>query len=87
MHIETSDPEGQAALARIALSNGALILHTASDDPALDAEHRDAARALAASYQTTAALGTAGMATREQYLAAVDGMNAKDHVMTGLCGE
>lgn len=87
MHIETSDPTGGAALARVALSNGALMLNVASDDPALDAKHRDAARALADSYQTTAALGTTGMATRDQYLASVDDMNAKDRVMTGLCGE
>lgn len=86
MHIETSDPAGDTALARVALSNGALMLDTASADPALDAEHRDAARALASSYQTTAALGTTGMATRDQYLASIDDMNAKDRVMAGLCG-
>lgn len=87
MHIETSDPAGEAALARVALSNGALMLDIASEDPALDTEHRDASRALAASYQTTAALGTTGMATRDQYLASVDDMNAKDRAMAGLCGE
>ncbi|OBJ28510.1 MULTISPECIES: hypothetical protein [Mycolicibacter] len=87
MHIETSDPDGQAALARVALSNGALMLYAASQDPALEANDRDAARALASSYQTTAALGTAGMATRDQYLASVDDMNAKDRVMTALCSE
>jgi len=87
MHIETSDPSGEAALARVALSNGALMLDVASQDPALDAEHRDAARALASSYQTTAALGTTGMASRDQYLASVEDMNAKDHVLLRLCGD
>ncbi len=87
MHIETSDPSGEAALARVALTNGALMLDIASEDPALDAERRDAARALAGSYQTTAALGTTGMATRDQYLASVDDMNAKDRVMAELCGQ
>lgn len=86
MHIETSAPEGEVALARVALSNGASMLDAASADPALDSAHRDAARALARSYRTTAALGTAGMATREQYLASVDDMNAKDRVMLDLCG-
>ncbi|OBH18136.1 hypothetical protein A5710_04335 [Mycolicibacter sinensis] len=86
MHIETSTPDN-TALARIAMSNGALILETAAANPALDAKQRDAARALAATYQTTAAIGTTGMATREQYNESVDDMNVKDRVMQGLCGE
>lgn len=87
MHIETNDPNGEDSLARIALSNGALMLYLASEDPALNAEDRQAARTLADSYQTTAALGTTGMATREQYVASVDDMNAKNLVMLRLCGQ
>lgn len=85
MHIETSSDD--IALARLALSNGALMLERAAANPALDGKYRDAARALADSYQTQAAMGTTGMATREQYLATVDDTNAKDRAMQGLCGD
>ena len=39
------------ALARIALTNAAVMLDNAAADPALDATHRDAARALATAYR------------------------------------
>ncbi len=39
------------ALARIALTNAAVMLDNAAADPALDAKHRDAARALATAYR------------------------------------
>lgn len=85
MHIETSTDD--IALARVALSNGALMLDRAAADPALDANYRAAARALADSYQTQAAMGTTGMATRAQYLATVDDTNTKTGAMEGLCGD
>lgn len=84
MHIETSKP-GDPALARVALTNGALILETASANPALEAKYSNAARALAATYQTQTAMGTT--APVEQYQKAGEDLNAKDRVMQGLCGD
>ncbi|WP_234786500.1 hypothetical protein [Mycolicibacter sinensis] len=84
MHIETSKP-GDPALARVALTNGALILETASANPALEAKYSKAARALAAAYQTQTAMGTT--APVEQYQKAGEDLNAKDRVMQGLCGD
>lgn len=86
LNIETQ-PDGDIALARISMINGALILETSAADPALDPRYRDAARALASSYQTTAVIGTNGMATADQYQAAVADSNAKNQVMQGLCGD
>ncbi len=45
------------ALARIALTNAAVMLDNAAANPALDAEHRDAARALATAYLIDTAKG------------------------------
>lgn len=86
LHIETTTPDN-TALARIAMSNGALMLETSAANPALDPRYRDAAQALAAAYQTTAAIGTTGMATREQYLASVDDSNVKDAAMKAFCSD
>ena len=86
MSIETA-PDGDVALARISMSNGALILEAAADSPALEDKYRDAARALAHSYEIMAAKGTHGMSTTEQWQAAVDDANAKDRAMNGLCGD
>lgn len=86
MSIETA-PDGDVALARISMANGALILSTAAADPALESKYRDAARALARSYQTMAAKGTHGMSTTDQWQAAVDDTNAKTKVMKELCGD
>jgi len=86
LNIETQ-PDGDIALARISMINGALILDMSAADPALDPKYRDAARALAKAYQTTAVIGTNGMATADQYRAAVDDSNAKNQVMQELCGE
>ncbi|MDQ2628237.1 MAG: hypothetical protein M3Y90_14735 [Actinomycetota bacterium] len=86
LNIETQ-PDGDIALARISMINGALILDTSAANPALDPKYREAARALANSYQTTAVIGTNGMATADQYRAAVDDSNAKNQVMQELCGE
>ncbi|CAJ1504337.1 hypothetical protein MU0083_003411 [[Mycobacterium] kokjensenii] len=86
LNIETQ-PGNDVVLARISMINGALILETAAADPALEEKYRDAARALAKTYQTTAAIGTMGMSTDEQWDAAVGDTNAKDRVMQGLCGD
>lgn len=65
--------------------NGALILESAAADPALATNFRDAARALADSYQTMAATGSLG--DNEKYKATVDATNAKVGAMNDLCGD
>lgn len=87
MHIETTGPDSDIALARISMVNGALILETAASNPAIDSKYRDAAHALAISYQTMAAMGTKNMSTPEQWQSTVDNTNAKTEVMEGLCGD
>jgi len=86
MSIETA-PDGDVALARVSMANGALILETAARNPALETKYRDAARDLAHAYQTMAAKGTNGMSTPDQWQATVDDTNAKDRAMKGLCGD
>ncbi|OBG03233.1 hypothetical protein [Mycolicibacter sinensis] len=75
-----------AALARIAETNGAAILEIAAGIPALDAKYRDAAQALAAAFRNETALGSRG-GDDPRFQAAVDGTNAKGSVMQGLCGD
>lgn len=86
VHLETTGPNGDVALARIANINGALILETAAANPALDVKLREAAQALATSYQTVTAMGTMGKSD-PQFLAAIDDSNAKYQVMRNLCGD
>lgn len=74
------------ALARIATTNGALMLDMAAANAALDSSHRDAARALATAYATLTAKGTYGVASDADYRAALDDAIAKDFAMKKLCG-
>ncbi|OBK09953.1 hypothetical protein [Mycobacterium sp. 1245852.3] len=74
------------ALARIATTNGAILLEMTAANPALDAEHRDAAKALAMAYGTLTAKGSSGVATDAQYQAALDDAIAKDAAMKKVCG-
>ncbi|OBI35868.1 hypothetical protein A5709_17720 [Mycobacterium sp. E1386] len=74
------------AFARIALTNSAVMLSNAASDPALDAEHRDAARALAMAYLADTAKSSEGAATEAEFRAAVDDVNAKDAQMKKVCG-
>jgi hypothetical protein len=74
------------ALGRIALTNAAVILDRAAADPALDAQHRDAARALAMAYLTDTAKSSNGAATESEFRAALDDVNAKDAAMKKVCG-
>ncbi|MGV0748096.1 hypothetical protein [Mycolicibacter minnesotensis] len=83
-HIETA-LDGDVALARISMINGALILESAAADPALAANYRDAARALADAYQTMAATGSLG--DDEKFKATVDATNARVGAMKNLCGD
>jgi hypothetical protein len=74
------------ALARVATTNGAVMLDNAAANPALDATHRDAARALATAYLTTTAMGNKDVATDSDFRAALDDLTAKDAVMKKVCG-
>lgn len=74
------------ALARIATTNGALLLEMAAANPALDPAHRDAARALAMAYGSITAKGSYGVATDTEYQAALDDAIAKDSAMKKVCG-
>ncbi|PQM51286.1 MULTISPECIES: hypothetical protein [Mycolicibacter] len=85
MNIATNVPDGDVAVARLSLTNGALMLLTAASDPALETKYRDAARALANAYQTQSAKGIT--ATSEQYQKAMADTNSKTLVMIGLCGD
>ena len=55
------------ALARIALTNAAVMLDKAAADPALDAKHRDAARALATAYLMDTAKSSNDVATDAEF--------------------
>ncbi|WP_207567992.1 hypothetical protein [Mycolicibacter engbaekii] len=82
--IETQTPDN-AALARIALTNGAIMLETASADPALDASVREAVRELAVGYQDLTAMGTAGIVNESQFEDRMDAVNDKNRVLKELC--
>nr|WP_231984378.1 hypothetical protein [Mycobacterium sp. E342] len=77
---------GDKAFAPIALTNSAVMLSNAATDPALDAEHRNAARALAAAYLTDTAKSSECAATEAEFRAAVHDVNAKDAVTKRICG-
>ncbi|WP_231998283.1 hypothetical protein [Mycobacterium sp. 1245499.0] len=80
------DTGGQdRALARIATTNGAVMLDNVAANPALVAKARDAARALAAAYGTLTAMGSNFVATDAQYQAALDDITAKDAAMKSVC--
>lgn len=74
------------ALARIADTNGAVMLDMASAAPALDANHRDTARALAMAYGTVTAMGNSAVASDADYRAALDDVIVKDAAMKKVCG-
>ncbi|BBZ25017.1 hypothetical protein MHIB_34350 [Mycolicibacter hiberniae] len=82
--IETTTPDN-AALARIALTNGAVMLETAGADPALDASVRDAVRELALGYQDLTAMGTAGIVNESQFESRMDAVNDKNRVLKEVC--
>jgi len=77
---------GDKALARIALTNAAAMLDNAAANPALDANHRDAARALASAYLTDTAKSSSNAFTEPEFRAALDDVIAKDAVMKKVCG-
>jgi hypothetical protein len=80
--VRVDTASGDKAIARVATTNGAVLLNAAAGAPALDPKIRDAALALAAAYATLTALGNA---TDQQYQAALDDLAAKDGTLKGLC--
>lgn len=84
--VEIDTGGGDRALARIATTNGAVMLDNAAADTALDAKYRDAARSLAAAYGKLTAMSNNVVATDMQYQAALDDITAKDAVMRNACG-
>lgn len=82
--IDTTGPD--PALARISTTNGALMLETAADSPALDSNFRDAALELAAAYRAMTVNGTQGMADDSQRQAILDDAVAKNDVLKEMCG-
>ena len=68
------------------LTNAAVMLDDAAANPALDAKHRDAARALATAYLTVTAKGSSDIATDAEFRAALDDVVAKDAAMKQVCG-
>jgi hypothetical protein len=74
------------AFARIALTNSAVLLYNASNDPLLDEQHRSAAQALALAYLTDTAKSSEGAATEAEFQSTVADVNAKDAAMKQVCG-
>ncbi|OCB35305.1 hypothetical protein A9X02_21880 [Mycobacterium malmoense] len=74
------------ALARIATTNGALMLDRAASNPALDCKHRDAAGALKAAYLTVTAKSSYVVASETDFQSALDNVIGKDAVMKKVCG-
>ncbi|MGD1283467.1 hypothetical protein ACKUUI_22095 [Mycobacterium seoulense] len=83
--VEVDTGGNDRALARIATTNGAVMLDNSVASPALDAKHRDAARALAGAYSVLTAMSNKAVATDAQYQAALDDITAKDAVMKSVC--
>lgn len=73
------------ALARIATTNGALMLDVAASNPALDANYREPARALEAAYLTVTAKSSYGVASEADFQSALDNVIAKDAAMKKVC--
>lgn len=74
------------ALARIATTNGALMLDMGANNPALDTNHRDTARALESAYLTVTAKSSYGVATEAEFQSALEDVLARDAAMKKVCG-
>ena len=84
--VEVDTSGNDKALARTADTNGAVMLDTASANPALDTNHRDAAHALAMAYGKVTAMGNSAVASDADYRAALDNVIAKNDAMKEVCG-
>ncbi|MFL0278218.1 hypothetical protein [Mycobacterium sp. SMC-19] len=85
IHIETNGPD--AGLGRIALINGALVLESATANPALDPTYRDAAQAVESAYQDLVIESSSGKAGDPRFDNVVNTANAKERVLKELCGD
>lgn len=85
-HVETNTPDN-VALARLSATNGALILETAAADPALDPQYRDAARALALTYQKLVAVATGKDPGDPELETVLADTNANARALQQLCGD
>lgn len=74
------------AFARTALTNSAILLYNATNDPALDEQHRGAAGALVTAYLTDTAKSSEGVAPDSEFQDAVADVNAEDAAMKKVCG-
>jgi hypothetical protein len=77
---------GDKALARIALTNAAVMLGNTAANPALDFNSRDAAHALATAYLIETAKSSSDAFTDSEFRAALDDVAAKDAAMKKVCG-
>ncbi|WP_221045093.1 hypothetical protein [Mycobacterium senriense] len=84
--VEVDTSGNDKALARIADTNGAVMLDMVSTAPALDTNHREAARALAMAYGTVTSMGNSAVTADADYRAALDDVIAKDAAMKKVCG-
>jgi hypothetical protein len=83
-YVETNGSD--VALARISATNASVILEAAASNPALSAEYRKTALALASAYQTMTATSSRG-SNDTQFNAAVDDVNVKNRALRDLCGD
>lgn len=73
------------ALARISLANGAGMLDAAAANPALNANDRDAARALASAYRTSNAVSSDTDVASPLYQMTLDDAKRADAAMAAIC--
>lgn len=83
--VEVDTGGNDRALARIADTNGAILLDMAAANGAINPNHRDLARALATAYATVTAMGNSAVASDAEYRAAVDDVIAKNAAMKKVC--
>jgi hypothetical protein len=76
---------GDIALARISLTNGGAMLDKAAETPALGQNERDAARNLAAAYQSAVAISSVFDKTSSVFQQSIDDINRLDGSMAAIC--
>jgi hypothetical protein len=83
VHFDTNASD--KALARISLVNGAGLLDAAATNPALAANDRDAARALASAYRTSNAVSSDTDVSSPLYQMTLDDITKTDAAMAAIC--
>jgi hypothetical protein len=76
---------GDIAIARISLTNGGAMLDAAAENPALGQNERDAARNLAAAYQSAVAISSVFDKTSSVFQQSIDDINRSDGPMAAIC--